>query len=211
MPSESFSPGATQCRPCRNERNRRRYPADREALRLVGTSTCNTCGKTKPADDFVASKRTRCKTCHKLAQKGRYHAGDKALANAKAKAWANANREKRRESAAAYNRRRRVLDPTWARSHDQRNNTARHARISGAERCLITDRDLARLRDRQRGCCAYCDALAPLTVEHVVPLVRGGRHSIGNIVLACGRCNSSKGRRLLVEWRAWQAQSVGGR
>jgi 5-methylcytosine-specific restriction endonuclease McrA len=40
-----------------------------------------------------------------------------------------------------------------------------------------------------------------MEMDHVVPLSRRGRHSIGNVVLACPACNNSKGRRYLVEWR----------
>lgn len=58
-----------------------------------------------------------------------------------------------------------------------------------------------RILKRSRGRCAYCGLRRVLTMDHVVPLSRGGRHSIGNVVAACGSCNSSKNSRLLVEWR----------
>lgn len=43
--------------------------------------------------------------------------------------------------------------------------------------------------------CAYCaKALTPFafTVDHVVPLSRGGTNDPSNLVLACGSCNSRK-------------------
>jgi len=49
--------------------------------------------------------------------------------------------------------------------------------------------------------CAYCSA-TPTSVDHVVPLSRGGTHWEGNLVPACKRCNSSKGTRLLTEWKS---------
>lgn len=43
------------------------------------------------------------------------------------------------------------------------------------------------------GACAYCLADdVKLTIDHVQPLSRGGKHSIENIVPACGPCNSAK-------------------
>lgn len=42
--------------------------------------------------------------------------------------------------------------------------------------------------------CAYCNALAD-TVDHVVPLARGGRNELGNLVPACKWCNFSRGGR----------------
>jgi 5-methylcytosine-specific restriction endonuclease McrA len=40
--------------------------------------------------------------------------------------------------------------------------------------------------------CAYCGADGDLHIEHVVPISRGGPHSIGNIIPACKDCNYSK-------------------
>jgi len=46
------------------------------------------------------------------------------------------------------------------------------------------------------GHCAYCGLSKPLCRDHVIPLVRGGRHEVENIVPACVSCNSSKKDRL---------------
>jgi len=50
--------------------------------------------------------------------------------------------------------------------------------------------------------CAYCKGScgARPTVEHVVPIVRGGLDEPSNVVPACVSCNSSKGARLVSEW-----------
>jgi 5-methylcytosine-specific restriction endonuclease McrA len=47
--------------------------------------------------------------------------------------------------------------------------------------------------------CHYCPAPAT-TVDHVVPVARGGGHA-GNLVPACTSCNASKGARLEPESR----------
>ncbi len=49
-------------------------------------------------------------------------------------------------------------------------------------------------------CCAYCKSECEPTVDHVVPLARGGLHEPSNVVPACGSCNSSKCDHLLSEW-----------
>lgn len=44
--------------------------------------------------------------------------------------------------------------------------------------------------------CQYCGAApgrANLTVDHVMPRSRGGRHDWDNLVTACTRCNQKKG------------------
>lgn len=47
----------------------------------------------------------------------------------------------------------------------------------------------------QRGACAYCGQAVPpgeLTMDHVVPVARGGRSQKGNVVPACKECNKRK-------------------
>lgn len=45
--------------------------------------------------------------------------------------------------------------------------------------------------------CAYCqERFDELTRDHVIPLLKGGSHSIENIVPACQSCNSRKGAML---------------
>ena len=56
------------------------------------------------------------------------------------------------------------------------------------------------------GRCYYCDASVPpaeLTMDHVVPLIRGGRSTRGNCVPACKDCNSRKKDLLPVEWQEY--------
>lgn len=53
---------------------------------------------------------------------------------------------------------------------------------------------------RQGRPCAYCPAPAD-TIDHVVPLVRGGTNYEGNLVPACRKCNGSKAARTIIEWR----------
>jgi 5-methylcytosine-specific restriction endonuclease McrA len=46
-----------------------------------------------------------------------------------------------------------------------------------------------------RGLCHYCGrkfAPSQLTMDHVVPLARGGESTKGNIVAACKECNRDK-------------------
>ncbi len=55
-----------------------------------------------------------------------------------------------------------------------------------------------RLFARDRHVCAYCGAHcseSDLTVEHIVPVSRGGRHEWTNVVTACRSCNTRKGNR----------------
>lgn len=48
--------------------------------------------------------------------------------------------------------------------------------------------------------CAYCGSREGLEQEHIVPVNKGGRYVIGNIVPACRSCNASKGSKNMQEW-----------
>ena len=53
--------------------------------------------------------------------------------------------------------------------------------------------------------CVYCGEVFPpeaLSVDHVQPRVRGGDNSGGNVVTACGGCNTRKGHRRLADFLA---------
>jgi hypothetical protein len=48
-------------------------------------------------------------------------------------------------------------------------------------------------------CCQYCGSRENLTIDHVLPLSRGGPYTWQNLVIACLRCNNRKGNRTPVE------------
>jgi len=57
-----------------------------------------------------------------------------------------------------------------------------------------------------RGVCHYCGQTFPpdeLTMDHLVPIVRGGKSSRGNVVPACKECNNRKKYLLPVEWEEY--------
>jgi len=66
-----------------------------------------------------------------------------------------------------------------------------------AKRFKILAKDYVRLK-RQH--CFYCGQDAT-TVDHLIPISKGGNHSIGNLVAACLSCNSSKHVKFLFEWK----------
>lgn len=59
------------------------------------------------------------------------------------------------------------------------------------------------LRDRYR--CQYCEITlekSEVTLDHVIPVAKGGKTAWDNIVAACQTCNHSKGDRLIKPNRA---------
>lgn len=150
-------------------------------------------------------------------------ARDRELSNAKARAWQSSDkgvayrRAYQRANAAqrqAWARESRRQDPARYRAYWRRwanenqdavrlHSLLRQERIAGnPDNAEVTPRDIRRLIERFRGCCAYCGQVAdPVHLDHVIPVARGGRTSIGNLVPACGSCNQSKWASLLSVWR----------
>lgn len=64
----------------------------------------------------------------------------------------------------------------------------------------LTDPQWLALTDAWGGC-AYCGATdRPLQRDCVLPISRGGRYTLGNVVPACGPCNMSKCNAEVTGW-----------
>jgi 5-methylcytosine-specific restriction endonuclease McrA len=56
------------------------------------------------------------------------------------------------------------------------------------------------------GTCYYCDqkvGFKNLTMDHIIPLSRGGRSTKDNLVPCCKECNNAKKNSLPVEWEEY--------
>ena len=93
---------------------------------------------------------------------------------------------------------RSIIEAKEQRRENHRRYRARRLADQSVE---VTAHDWERLVRRYGGRCAYCHATCVVTMDHVVPLSRGGRHSIGNVLPACRSCNASKKHLLLADWR----------
>jgi 5-methylcytosine-specific restriction endonuclease McrA len=68
-------------------------------------------------------------------------------------------------------------------------------------RVIVASLRPMRIKCRVYGPCVYCGDIFADTVDHVIPLIRGGRHIRTNVVSACHPCNSQKAGRTPEEWR----------
>ena len=90
--------------------------------------------------------------------------------------------------------------------------------VSGQE--IKREREKAReLRKSQwwknrlaKGICHYCGGTFQadeLSMDHIVPIIRGGKSARGNVVPACKACNNRKKHMLPVEWEEYLAAVKG--
>jgi 5-methylcytosine-specific restriction endonuclease McrA len=82
----------------------------------------------------------------------------------------------------------------------------RRAATQGGTAYRLTPDDLRREVNRRGSECGYCQVRPGEHWDHRVPLVRGGSHGIGNMVLACAECNLQKHTKTVTEWRVWRVR-----
>jgi 5-methylcytosine-specific restriction endonuclease McrA len=61
-------------------------------------------------------------------------------------------------------------------------------------------------RQLAKGRCHYCGRNYPsrdLTMDHVIPISRGGKSTKGNVVPSCKKCNTAKKQLLPMEWEKY--------
>lgn len=64
-----------------------------------------------------------------------------------------------------------------------------------------------------KGLCHYCGGrfeADELSMDHLVPVIRGGKSTRGNVVPACKECNNRKKHMLPIEWEEY-LQTLGMR
>jgi len=66
------------------------------------------------------------------------------------------------------------------------------------------------LVERGKNACVYCDSSEELCWDHLIPVSRGGPNIISNQVVACRKCNSSKGNKDIFEWYADRREEIPG-
>ena len=82
----------------------------------------------------------------------------------------------------------------------------------------VIKKEKAKARDLRRtswwknkiatGSCHFCGKKFPakeLTMDHLIPLARGGTSSKGNVVAACKECNTKKKILLPLEWEEYMS------
>lgn len=179
-----------------------------------GLRICKGCGDEKPPTEFHRDGRSpdgyraQCKPC-----RNSYMAGYYLTVAEDRMAYEQMRRTERGDHMRALDRAR------YERNREKRIELAcEHVKIRRARMAdVVTDKrvTVASLRKRDGDLCCYCDVamsfqrgtrgegIAPnrATLEHVMPISRGGSHTFENTALACHRCNVSKNNKTVDEWK----------
>jgi 5-methylcytosine-specific restriction endonuclease McrA len=167
--------------------------------------TCGKCDQTKALDLFAKNKRTSdglqayCKVCQKSYRKPEEN---KKYLSTYRKEKRDILLPKKRINSRIYyaNNRAKVLEKQRA-SYDpvvsQKKTSIRRARLHANPVYKVTNAEIRELRNQA---CFYCGGKGG-AIDHVIPVSRGGGHSIGNLLPSCQTCNSSKADKFIVEWK----------
>jgi len=173
--------------------------------------TCTRCKQEQSLDSFTVKKRlaskdgykSQCKECCKQVN-AEYRANNLDKELLRSKNYYVKNKEKIDEQHKNYNethkfenleRQRRYLKANPEKCKDYVNK--RRARLVSNGVYLLLKKELKKIYSSP---CFYCGSFDLIEADHVIPLSRGGTHSIGNLVPACQKCNRSKGSKYLAEW-----------
>jgi 5-methylcytosine-specific restriction endonuclease McrA len=163
----------------------------------------------------VKKKREKCKKCGG-ANDGGHTTYCRLCYNAYKRATYQRDREKEIARSAAYNRANpkrvaanmracRARRPEYYRQYNNRYRKENWERLSIHDANKRAKRRMAfigskgvspdewnEIKAKYRHRCAYCGCKKRLTMDHIVPIARGGKHEPQNIAPACRSCNSRK-------------------
>ena len=158
-----------------------------------GCRICPECGEDKPLDQWSAN-RTYCRPCAAKRMRNRRQADPVAAARARRRQY-ETDPERHRERR----RRWREANPERARAESRRNTQLRRAALLGVDAEVFDDIEIFERDDWLCGICGT--AIAPertypdphsVSLDHVLPLARGGAHTRSNVQAAHLQCNLRK-------------------
>jgi 5-methylcytosine-specific restriction endonuclease McrA len=150
----------------------------------------------KSRDREKAARRRELHPEETKAANRAYYRQNADRLNAARSAWDQDNHEKSIETHRVW----RLAHPAASVLMDAKRRAAKCANTPIED--MLTSTEWLAILAQADGHCAYCGKEARLTLDHVISLSKGGKHSRDNVVPACGHCNSSKGNKTLEEWNA---------
>lgn len=79
-----------------------------------------------------------------------------------------------------------------------------YVKLQRKEFSSIRKKHVAQLLEIADYKCQECGKRDNLTVDHVIPITRGGKNELNNFQILCRSCNASKNNKLPHEWKAEQ-------
>jgi len=172
---------------------------------------CSKCGLTKNFDDFYKRKsskdglRSECKDCKKKHDK-QYNKDNKQTINEKKRASYHNNIEKEHERAKMFYKDNPDYFKEWRKNYYQEHKEetqAQRMKRRALEKEVtigyVPSKPKSELYKRDKGICGICNNYVEydnVHIDHIVPLSKGGEHSMSNLQLSHSWCNLKKGNKI---------------
>jgi 5-methylcytosine-specific restriction endonuclease McrA len=195
---------------------------------MIASKVCTKCNVDTPLENMGRASRSKdgyniyCKPCIRQQSQQKRDANPELN-----KAWQAAyrdshrNQERSRGLARYYSQKDRLLElnhirrqrdydhvraiekASYERNKDRRRpvKNAKQSirnRLIGKSEFVVLEKELKRIYLSK---CVSCGTHDRMSIDHIIPLARGGRHSIGNLQPMCTPCNSSKQDKTMMEWK----------
>lgn len=174
---------------------------------------CTKCKETKAFDNFHQNKKgdkfglhSHCKECRRLDRRLSYIKYSDKYAEWNSR-WNMNNPEKRKEYDINRDKNKRYRKHReWILSHPEKKSMYdkkyKHSKSTNGG---VLDRYTQELLFMIFGnICCKCKSKTNITIDHIKPVSKGGSNFIYNLQLLCRSCNSSKGNRIIIDYRIWK-------
>lgn len=127
---------------------------------------------------------------HKKLVKQAYLDKNREKNNEKTRCWRLANKDKRRVIQQKWREKNKELTNSYTRNYIYRRKKARGTLTLQDTKTVYQSFQI----------CPYCNINKPDTIDHVIPLSKGGTNDLSNVVAVCRSCNSKKRDKTLLEY-----------
>lgn len=177
---------------------------------------CSVCKVEKSLEEFHKNKNRQngrtvtCKPCaNKRTRLWEIENPEKVLENSRRLYHKNIehSREKRRKRVrkwyAKNSAKAREASKSWRERNPESRRHYENKRRTLKKNNGVYEISLKETKKIASMPCSNCQKSDNITIDHILPLSRGGRHSIGNLQPLCFSCNSSKGTKTMMEWKIY--------
>lgn len=139
----------------------------------------------------------------------RHYRANPEIVKDRARRWYhdNIDRAKARRKRYYYEHREELIAAVvrWVKENREQARAARvnkKARDRGIEGNIRAEDIMAQIDHQDGKCFCGVEFVSRFTVDHIVPLSKGGANVANNIQILCLACNTDKGRKLDADWKA---------